>query len=110
MQNRAARIVTGPSFDTPGLPLIKKLGWRTIEDTIINESNVMVFKSLHELVPQYMCNLFTRSSQLDSRNLRTTVTDLGYQRKTPKMDKNIFPLGVLRAGMTFLLSASWHPP
>ena len=31
LQNRAARIVTGSSFDTPGLPLIKKLGWKTID-------------------------------------------------------------------------------
>ena len=27
VQNRAARIVTGSNFDTPGQPLIKGLGW-----------------------------------------------------------------------------------
>ena len=66
LQNRAARIVTGSSFDTPGQPLIKRLGWKTIDELIASESNIMVFKSLHELAPQYMCNLFTKTSQLTS--------------------------------------------
>ena len=70
LQNRAAGIVTGSSFDAPGRPLIKKLGWKTIEELIASESNIMVFKSLHELAPPYMCNLFTKTSQVSSRNLR----------------------------------------
>ena len=57
LPHRAARIVTGSSFDNPGQPLIKLLGWKTIDDLIASESNVMVFKSLHELAPGYMCNL-----------------------------------------------------
>ena len=61
LQNRAARIVTGSSFDAPGRPLIKKLGWKTIEELIASESNIMVFKSLHELAPPYMCNLFYKN-------------------------------------------------
>ena len=71
LQNSAARIVTGSSFDAPGMPLIKKLDWKTIDELIATESNIMVFKSLHELAPQYMCNLFTKTSQLTSRNLGT---------------------------------------
>ena len=62
LQNRAARIVTGSSFDTPCQPLIKELGWKTIDQLITSETNIMVYKSLHELAPQYMCNLITRAS------------------------------------------------
>ena len=76
LQNRAARTVTGSSFDTPCQPLIKKLGWKTIDQLITSETYIMVYKSLHELAPQYMCNLFTRASQLASRCLRNTLTDL----------------------------------
>ena len=36
----------------------------------------MVFKSFRELAPQYMCNLFTKTSQLTSKNLRNTSSDL----------------------------------
>ena len=46
---------TGLSFisscDTPGRPLIKGLGWKTIEELISYESKIMVFKSLNELAP-----------------------------------------------------------
>ena len=81
MQNHAARIVTGSKFDTPGLPLVKQLGWKTIGELIDNESNAMVFKSLNNLAPKYLCNLFTRMSQLPSVNLRNTTMDLRLPRK-----------------------------
>ena len=57
LQNRAARIVSGSSFDAPSQPLIKELGWRTIDELITSESNTMVFKSIHRLAPQYMCDI-----------------------------------------------------
>ena len=74
LQNRAARIITGSRFDAPGLPLVKSLGWKTIDELISSESNIMVFKSLHGLAPQYMSNLFTKTSQLTSRNLKNSAT------------------------------------
>ena len=52
-----------------------ELGWRTIEELIDNESKTMVFKSLNDLAPQYLCNLFSRNSACASRNLRNTETD-----------------------------------
>ena len=55
LQNRAARIVTNSSFNTPSRPLIEVLGWKTIEQLISIESKTMVFKSLNELAPQYLC-------------------------------------------------------
>ena len=76
LQNRAARIVTNSSFDAQSSPLIENLGWKTIQELIQNESQTMVFKSLHGLAPQSLCNLFTKSSQCSSYSLRNTVTDL----------------------------------
>ncbi len=81
LQNRAARIVTNSSFDAPGGPLIKKLGWKTIEELIDSESKTMVFKSLNELAPHYMENLFKRNSEFSSRSLRNTETDLRIPKK-----------------------------
>ena len=76
LQNRAARIITNSSFDTPSRPLIAELGWQTIEELIDNEFKIMVFKSLNDLAPQYLCNLFTKNSVCSSHNLRNTETDL----------------------------------
>ena len=72
---------TNSSFDTPGRPLIEELGWKTIEELIGDESKTMVFKSLKELAPQYLCNLFTKNSECSSRSLRNTETDLRLPKK-----------------------------
>ena len=81
LQNRAARIITNSSFDTPSRPLITELGWKTVEELIGNESTTMVFKSLNDLAPQYLCNLFTKNSACSSRILRNTETDLRLPKK-----------------------------
>ena len=81
LQNRAARIITNSSFDTPSRPLITELGWKTVEELIENESKTMVFKSLNDLAPQYLCNLFTKNSACSSRSLRNTETDLRLPKK-----------------------------
>ena len=69
IQNRAGRIVTGSRFDPQGLPLVKRLGWKTIDELISNESNIMVFKSHYGIDPQYLRNPFTKTSQLTSQNI-----------------------------------------
>ena len=109
LQNRAARIVTGSRFDKPGLPLVKRLGWKTIDELISSESNIMVFKSLHGLPPQYMSNLFTKTSQLASRNLRNSATDLRIPKKSQRMDRKASLLEVLNIGMASQLSVRKHP-
>ena len=90
LQNRAARIITKSSFDTPSRPLIVELGWKTIEELIGNESKTMVFKSLNDLAPQYLCNLFTKNSACSSRNLRDTETDLRLPEKNSANGQKCF--------------------
>ena len=60
-QNRAARILTNSSFDTPRRLLIDMLGWKTIDQLIAEESKTMVYKSMHEMAPPYLCDLFTKN-------------------------------------------------
>ena len=55
---------------------MRRLGWKTIEELIAHESELLVFKSIHGLAPQYMSDLFTKTSQLTSHNLRNIATDL----------------------------------
>ena len=52
----------------------------------------MVFRSLHRLAPQYTCNIFTIISQLTSKDVRNSSTDIRIPRKTLKMDRNVFLL------------------
>ena len=75
LQNRAARIVFSSSIDAPSRPPINELGWKTIVELIESESKVMVYKSQHQLAPQYLSSMFTKNSNLCSRNLRNSETD-----------------------------------
>ena len=70
--------------------MYEKRGWKTIDVLIASESNIMVFQSLHELAPRYMCNIFTKISQLSSRNLRNTATDLRLPKKNSKNGQKCF--------------------
>ena len=90
MQNCATHIVTGSNFETPDLTLVKQLGWKNIDELTDSESNTMVFKSLNNLTPQYLCNLFTRMSQLPSVNLRNITTDLKITKKKFKKWSEMF--------------------
>ena len=76
LQNGAARILIKNAFDSPSSPIIKKLGWMKIAALISFESTQLVFKSLNNQAPQYICNLFQRNSDCSSRDLRNTTTDL----------------------------------
>ena len=48
----------------------------TIADLISFESKQLVFKSLNNQAPQYICKLFKRNSECSSRDLRNSATDL----------------------------------
>ena len=102
LQNRAARIITNSSFDTSSRPLIDKMGWKTIEQLVASESKTMVFKSLHELAPHYLCDLFTQNSKCSSYVLRNSETDVRLPLKSQVMGKNVFPIEEQKLGMTFL--------
>ena len=81
LQNRAARIITNSSFDASSKPLIQNLGWKTVNDMIKHESRTMVYKSINNIAPPYMNDMFTRNSQDATRQLRNTNTDLKLPKK-----------------------------
>ena len=81
LQNRAARIVTGSPFDTPGAPLLQRLGWPSIDKLFNRETCTMVFKSLNDLAPENLGNIFSKLSDVHARVLRNTKCNLAL----PKM-------------------------
>ena len=80
LQNRAARIATNGGYDDPGGFLIKSLDWKINHQLISLDSKLMAIKSVNTQATQYLCNLFSRSFESTSRNLRnTSTTTLGYE-------------------------------
>ena len=83
LQNRAARIITKSSFDTPSTGLIQSLNWATVSDIIKSETATTMFKSINGLVPEYLSILFEKKSTRNVRGLSNTETDLSIpSRKT----------------------------
>ena len=76
LQNRAARIVTNSSYDSSASAVIKTLNWPTVADMIKVETACMVYKSINDLAPDYLSEMFTKNSAYSRKNLRNTATDL----------------------------------
>ena len=76
LQNRAARIVTNSSYDSSASALIQTLNWPTVADMIHVETACMVCKSINDLAPEYLSEIFTKNSACSRKNLRNTATDL----------------------------------
>ena len=76
LQNRAARIMTNCSYDSSVSDLIKTLNWPTIADMLQVETACMVYKSINELAPDYLSQIFARNFACSRKNLRNTTTDL----------------------------------
>ena len=90
LQNKAARLITSSRFDDPSVPLIKGLGWQTIEEMISSETNIMVFKALNDRAPQYLTELFSRNSHRSVHNLRNTSNDLKLPLMKPATGQRCF--------------------
>ena len=102
LQNRSARIIANSRFDAPGRPLIEGMGWKTIDELITCESKTMVFKSLNQLAPEYLCGLFTRNSLCSAFYLRNTGTDLRLPKKGRQMVRDVSHIqGVSKNCLTF---------
>ena len=90
LQNRAARIVTNSSFDAAIKPMLESLGWKTIQQLIDTQSKIVTFKSLKNLAPKYLCELFNKNSACSSRNLRNTNTDVRLPKKNTAKGQKAF--------------------
>ena len=82
LQNRATRIVGNKPYDYSATYLLKELGRSSIKDIIFKETNIMTFEALkHDLEPSCLNGLFETLSQVHSKELRNTETDLRVSRR-----------------------------
>ena len=108
LQNRAPIIVTCSNYDAPSKPLIKTLGWKTMEELIQNETQIMVFKSVNGLAPQYLSDLFVANSTISSYKLRRTATDLRLPKKTSSKKQKVSPIGEWQLGTVYQWNQRRH--
>ena len=70
LQNRAARIISHSSYDTNANLIFKRLGWLNLATQREIDKVTMVYKSLHGLVPNYLCTRFVE------RNVKYSIRDI----------------------------------
>ena len=58
LQNRTARVITKSSYEVSSSPLLDALGWEKLISNRQKHKASMVFKSLHNLTPVYLHNMF----------------------------------------------------
>ena len=104
LQNRAAKIVTNSLYNVSALPIIRKLGWQTVNDLIVEETFKIVYKCTNCEVPSYLACLFGRLSEIGTRELRNKIQDRNNKVKVVKSSRSagikMVPLcsGVLETG------------
>ena len=72
--------MTNSHYDADAGPLLNALG--AIQDLIDTKIDTMVFKALHSPTPEYLSDLFIRSSESHLWPLRYTCTDLQLPKTT----------------------------
>ena len=76
LQKRAARIILQADFMTPSKEMFRQLGWLTFTNRVEYHICIMVFKSLNGQAPEYLSSLLTKSSETNTRNLRSSEQEI----------------------------------
>ncbi len=58
LQKQAARLILDKDYTTPSSEMFQMLNWCTFPDIILFQQGLLVFKSLNNLTPSYMRNMF----------------------------------------------------
>ena len=70
-QKRAARLILDKDLETPSAELFAELKWLTFPETVKFQKAVMMFKTMNNLNPPYIKNLFKFTNEIHDRCLRS---------------------------------------
>ena len=76
LQKRAARIILKADIYTPSQLLFKELSWITFPKRVQYHTFNMVYKALKGLSPEYVSEIFVKSSYTRNRILRSVENEL----------------------------------
>lgn len=71
-------------LSTPSSELFQQLGWMRFDVNKFKKS-ILMYKSLHNLAPSYMCNKFTYSHNIHNLDLRSAANQTLYIPK-PRLE------------------------
>ncbi len=89
MQNRAARVITGRSYETPSSDVLRELDWKPLIDHWEKNSLVFMYKAKRNELPENLMDLFEIKNNINY-NLRSNGNEFTLQKpKTNFMKKSI---------------------
>lgn len=75
LQKRAARIILHADRMTPSKDMFQELQWLPFSKRIQYHVCIMMYKTLNDSAPDYMSDMFIRTSETHDRNLRSVSND-----------------------------------
>ena len=99
-QKRAARMILDADIDTPSAHLFSNLNWMVFPKRVEFHRSVQMYKIMNGFSPTYLRDLFTFTSDIHSRSLRSTSEKLLY---TPKPTFELY-----RKSLSYSGSVMWN--
>ena len=102
MQNRAARILTGSSYDVPTTDLMRQLEWQTLEDRRDNKKALLMHKVKNGTAPDLIKNLFNICVKItcnQNYSLRSNLNNFKLDKPKRNFRKKVLVTLVQNFGM-----------
>ena len=90
LQNRAGRIITFSDYNTRPADILQDLRWDTLEQRRPKQLAIIVFKSLNNLYPESLKNMFKPTSGVHSYNVRGASNNIFVPRPRTEAAKRAF--------------------
>ena len=101
LQKKAARVITGDSYDIRSHEVFQKLNWLPMNTHFQVRENITTFKSLTGNSPTYLTKLFHRCSN-ETYNLRSNYDQLSLEKPNTNFLKKAFLIERQNHGTIFL--------
>ena len=106
IQNRAARIIAGASYEIPSADVLETLGWEALEVRRKRNKAILMYRILNNQGASSLKESFTRFSALEiNYNLRNSSTDLLLPHPKREFLKNSFKFSGARLWNSLPLQA-----
>ena len=99
-QKRAARLILDKDLLTPSIELFQELNWQPFPERVNFQKAVLTFKIFNEQAPSYLKSMFTETSSVHNRNLRSSSNNQLYP---PKPKSELF-----RKSFSYSASKLWN--
>ena len=90
LQNRAGRIITFRDYNTRSADIPQDLRWDTLEQRRSKQLTISVFKSLNNLYPESLKNMFKPTFRVHSYNVRGASNNIFVPKPCTEAAKRAF--------------------